>query len=35
MYVFFILPVEVGYGVISYFTDKRVRVGRTVEEFFS
>jgi hypothetical protein len=36
MYVFFILPVEFGYGVISYFSDKRVGVGRTAEEeFFS
>jgi hypothetical protein len=36
MYVFFILPVEVGYCVISYFSDKRVGVGRTAEEeFFS
>jgi len=26
MYVFFILSVEVGYRVISYFSDKRVRV---------
>ena len=34
MYVFFILSVEVGYRLISYFSDKRVRVGRTVEEKF-
>jgi hypothetical protein len=34
MYVFFILSVEVGYRVISYFSDKRVRVARTVEEEF-
>ena len=34
MYVFFILSVEVGYRVISYFSDKRVRVCRAVEEKF-
>jgi hypothetical protein len=32
MYVFFILPVEVGYGVISYFSDERVGVGSAAEE---
>jgi hypothetical protein len=26
MYVFFILPVEVGYGVISSFSDKKIGV---------
>jgi hypothetical protein len=36
MYVFFILSVKVGYGVISYVTDKRVWVCRTTaEEFIS
>jgi hypothetical protein len=34
MYVFFILPVEVGYGVISYFSDEGVGVGSTAEEEF-
>ena len=34
MYVFFILSVEVGYRVISYFSDKRFRVCRTDEEKF-
>jgi nitrogen regulatory protein PII-like uncharacterized protein len=34
MSVFFILSVEVGYRVISNFSDKRVRVCRAVEEEF-
>ena len=36
MYVFFILSVEVGYRVISYFSDKRIRVPvffQTLTEF--
>jgi hypothetical protein len=32
MYVFFILPVEVGYGIISCFSDERIRVGSAAEE---
>jgi hypothetical protein len=34
MFVFCILPVEVGYGVVSYFSDQRVGVGRPAEEEF-
>jgi hypothetical protein len=34
MHVIFILPVEVGYDVISCFSDKRVGVGSTTEEEF-
>jgi hypothetical protein len=35
MYVFCILPVEVGYGVVSYFSDERIRVGSAAEKKLS
>jgi len=35
MYIFFVLLLEVGHGVVSYLADEGVLMGRTVlEKFF-